>query len=640
MGHHRDPQRLMVAAAVISAVLLEVLRILAPSLVRAGDTGLRAGLLGAGIALVVLGLPLVVAATVERVGARRLLVAAGLMLAAGRAGLILASQASSRLAAASVATTAAGVALVALASGTRADTDRAARTGVVLGVAAATTLHAATITRGLVWPEGTVATIGSLALVLAVLAVLIPGARGLTTATTEVARSTAAWPWWGLTPLLLLTGVISGVPGRVAIATGWEPNVVAVTIALGQTGAVVAALLAARIGGLRAGGAGAVLMLLGTVLGVSPAGWPGVVGQVTLATGLGAVVGSDAPLSGAADVDGVRRRALSTAGALLAALGAIAVYYLAYELPSPLDNRLVLFAGAVLGALLGGATAWTSRARTVEPTIDVRRVVRVGAVLILVVALTGIGGRIEQRSGVLEADGDLRVATYNVRSGFDADGRFDPRRQAQVLREYAPDVVVLNEVDRGWLATGGHDALPLLAAELGLPHVRFGGTGDGLFGNALLSRFPITEFTTEQLPQGRDPMPRGAIAAVLDLHDGDSLGVVGTQLSPEDDQGGTRLAQARAVAATVARLRERQVPTVVLGDLTTQRDTTDLASFGSLVDDVLPAGTATYPAHDPTALRSHVLASRDLRRLRLDIPAVDASPHLPVIVTFRRVAAL
>ncbi|MFP4636421.1 MAG: endonuclease/exonuclease/phosphatase family protein, partial [Nitriliruptoraceae bacterium] len=559
----------------------------------------------------------------------------------GRAGLIVASQPSSRLIMAAVATTAAGVALVALAGGTRPDTDRAARTGVVLGVAAATTLHAATATRGLIWPEGTVTTVASLAVVLAVLAVLVPAARGLAApSAADDAASSAAWPWWGLAPLLVLTAVISGVPGRVAIATGWEPSVVAVTIALGQAGAVVAALLAARVGGFRAGGAGAVLVLIGTVLGSSPTGWPGVVGQVSLAIGLGAILGSDPPRSGAPGLRGVRRRALCSAGALLAALGAIAVYYLAYALPMPGDNRVVLLAVGALGMVLGGATAWTSRARTVEPTVDVRQVVRIAAALLLVVTLTGVGGGIEQRSGVLQADGDLRVATYNVNAGFDADGRFDPLRQSRVLREHAPDVVVLNEVDRGWLATGGHDALPLLAAELGLPHVRFGGTGDELVGNALLSRFPITEFATEQLPRGSDPMPRGAIAAVLDLHDGDSLGVVGTQLSQEDERGGTRLPQARAVAATVARLRERQVPTVVLGDLHTQQDATDLASFGSLVDNVLPAGTVTYPARAPSSLHSHVLASRELRRLRLDIPTVDASSHLPVIVTFRRVAAL
>ncbi|MFP4635867.1 MAG: hypothetical protein ACLFRD_08400, partial [Nitriliruptoraceae bacterium] len=97
MGHHRDPQRLMLAATVISAVLVEALRILAPSLVDAGDGDLRAGLFVGGIALLVLGMPLAAASAVGRFGARRSLVAAGLALAVGRAGLIVASQPSSRL---------------------------------------------------------------------------------------------------------------------------------------------------------------------------------------------------------------------------------------------------------------------------------------------------------------------------------------------------------------------------------------------------------------------------------------------------------------------------------------------------------------------------------------------------------------
>ncbi len=639
MADNRQLRRLLLGAAVVSAVLLETLRVLAPSLVRAGDAGLTAGLVAAAIGCLVFALPLLLAAGVERFAAHRLWLGGGLALAAGRTVLVFAPGGTTQLAGAAVAVAGAGLALTGLAAGSPSDTDRHARLGVLCGVAAATTLHVVTATRGLIWPDDPLAVAGSAVVVVAVLAVLRPVGRVIAAARGGEPVA-AAWIWWSLAPLLALTGMVTGVPGRVAIATGWDSGTVAVTVAIGQVAAVTAALLVPRIGGLRAGVGAALLVLVGTVLGLEPVGWRGVSGQLALAVGLGAVIGSRAPRSHAAVTAAVRRRALTTAGALAAAAAAVSVYYLAYQLPIPGDNRIVLLALAMVAVGLGLGVAVTTNGRPVDPRIDVSAVLRLVVAAGLVLSLAGLGGRVETSSAVLEADGDLRVATYNVRSGFDPDTRFDPAAQAHLLREYAPDVVVLNEVDRGWLATGGHDLLTIFAAELGLPHVRFGGAADEVFGNALLSRYPVTEFVSEPLPRGRDPMPRGSIAAVLELHDGDSIGVVGTQLSQADDPAETRLPQARAVAATVARLRERQVPTVVVGDLYAGADTAELASFSMLVDDVLPAGTATFPADAPTEHRSHVLASPDLRRLRTDIPEVPASPHLPVVVTLRRIPGL
>ena len=639
MADNRQPRHLLLGAAVVSAVLLETLRILAPSLVRAGDAGLTAALAAAAVGCLVFAVPLLLAVGATRLGAHRLWLGGGLALAAGRAVLIAAPGGQTQLAGAAIAVTGAGLALTALAAGSPAHSDRHARLGVLCGVAAATTLHVVTATRGLIWPDEQFALVGSVVIVAAVLAVLLPVGRVLATEPGDGPLA-AAWTWWSLAPLLALTGIVTGVPGRIAVATGWDTGTVAATVAIGQVGAVTAALLVPRIGGLRAGTGAALLVLVGTVLGLEPVGWRGVIGQLALAVGLGAIIGSRSPRSRATVGVAGRRHALTTAGALAAAAAAVAVYYLAYQLPIQADNRLVLLALAVVAVGLGVGVALTTNGRPVDPRIEVSAVLRLVGVAGLVLALAGLGGRVEPRSAVLEADGDLRVATYNVRSGFDPDVRFDPAAQARLLREYAPDVVVLNEVDRGWLATGGHDMLTIFAAELGLPHVRFGGAADEVFGNALLSRYSVTEFVSEPLPRGRDPMPRGSIAAVLELHDGESIGVVGTQLSQADDPAETRLPQARAVAATVARLRERQVPTVVVGDLYAEADTAELASFSMLVDDVLPPGTATFPADAPTEHRSHILASPDLRRLRADIPEHPASPHLPVVVTLRRIPGL
>jgi len=233
-------------------------------------------------------------------------------------------------------------------------------------------------------------------------------------------------------------------------------------------------------------------------------------------------------------------------------------------------------------------------------------------------------------------DAELTVATYQLNAGFGTDGRYDPRRQASVLHDHAVDVVVVTGVDRGWWLTGGQDLLPLFAAELGLEHVRFVPAADEVRGHALLSRFPIAEFGVESLPGGPGPSTHSLLAAVLELGDGSPLGVVGTELASTPSTQAWQLPQARAVAGTVARLRERTVPTVLLGDLGAPAGSATLDSFERLLDPALPEGARTFPAPAPVELRSHVLLSPDLRRSRVAIPSSEASTHLPVVVTLER----
>ena len=86
-------------------------------------------------------------------------------------------------------------------------------------------------------------------------------------------------------------------------------------------------------------------------------------------------------------------------------------------------------------------------------------------------------------------------------------------------------------------------------------------------------------------------------------------------------------------------LRERQVPTLVMGDLNAPPGSSELAAFEPLVRDMLPEGTLTYPSDDPTVHLDHVLASSELRRYEVFLPEVTLSDHRPVIVDLQFVPA-
>src|ERR1700674_4341999 len=71
----------------------------------------------------------------------------------------------------------------------------------------------------------------------------------------------------------------------------------------------------------------------------------------------------------------------------------------------------------------------------------------------------------------------LRVLTYNIHHGEGTDGRVDLSRLAGVMKSVQPDIVALQEVDRGTERSGGVDQLAELERLTGM-HAEFGKTMD------------------------------------------------------------------------------------------------------------------------------------------------------------------
>jgi endonuclease/exonuclease/phosphatase family metal-dependent hydrolase len=110
----------------------------------------------------------------------------------------------------------------------------------------------------------------------------------------------------------------------------------------------------------------------------------------------------------------------------------------------------------------------------------------------------------------------LRVLTYNVHHCEGTDGKLDVERIAQVILAAKPDVVALQEVDVKAKRTGEVDQVARLR-ELTKMHAAFGAAiplQGGEYGNAVLSRWPITESKNYALPkdpEGRSPEKRAVV---------------------------------------------------------------------------------------------------------------------------------
>ncbi|HYD80253.1 MAG TPA: endonuclease/exonuclease/phosphatase family protein [Paucimonas sp.] len=229
-------------------------------------------------------------------------------------------------------------------------------------------------------------------------------------------------------------------------------------------------------------------------------------------------------------------------------------------------------------------------------------------------------------TGAAAAPWPLTVATYNIHGGVGADGKFSPRRIADVLHEMRADVIALQEVPLG----GPHrpNVLAVLRQATGYVAAE-GPTADdanGRYGNAVLSRFPIAAVRSIDLSFGSHE-PRGALDADLDCH-GHPLRIVATHL-------GLRLGERREQIRRLLQVFDTyRMPVILLGDINEWfvwgRSLRQLVSHFQPV----PA-PATFPSRWPLLALDRIWIRPRHRLVHVKAHATSlariASDHLPLL---------
>jgi endonuclease/exonuclease/phosphatase family metal-dependent hydrolase len=593
-----DRVAVVAGAAAVGLLLSEVLRVWIPTLVVVVGERPGAGITRlASFALATLVLAVALASTLILLGVQPRIVwlIGAAVLLGGRLSLLSTAGGTTQLWTTTIAVTAGTVAVVALAAG--APRGDLARTGLISGVAGSFGLLAALGGIDLVWRTGPLARLGTIMLVAAAGLAIAAATRLL-----DGGQSSAALPWAAVGPAVVLVAILGAPLGRVAVATGWTPARSAATSAAMLSLVMLAALLALRFGPLAIGPIGAALVLAGTAAALDAASSTAVIGQAALLVGVGAIMGVG-PRGGGTSP---RRRATVT-GASLVLLGALVLsYYAGYQTALPFANRSILLVAAVLLATSGLLSAVRSGRLGREPHPPALPGLVAAALLVGIVLTSFAAARPSSEAVEIAEVAELRIVLANVHFGFDVDGRRRAREVAGVLAALEADLIVLNEVDRGWLVSGSGDLLGTYESVTGMQAV-FAPASDEVWGNAILTRLPILEVSVERLPRGRDPLARSALTVIVGLPDGERLALVGTHLSDVDRQGDTRLPQAQAIAGIVARLRERGLEVVVAGDLNAAPGDPSLEVLESLLVRTLPDTVGTFPAAAPRVQIDHIL---------------------------------
>jgi endonuclease/exonuclease/phosphatase family metal-dependent hydrolase len=160
----------------------------------------------------------------------------------------------------------------------------------------------------------------------------------------------------------------------------------------------------------------------------------------------------------------------------------------------------------------------------------------------------------------------LRVMQFNIHAGVSRFGGVGIARIAAEIRAAHPDLVSLNEVDDGTLRSGRTDEAAYLGAATGL-HAVYGpnlfGYDGGRFGNAILSRFPLTATHNTRLPGRPHYEPRGLLEATVRIGHRD-ISFYSVHLTQGGRGALMRIRQAEAIGRVI---RSTGRPTVLAGDL-------------------------------------------------------------------------
>lgn len=437
-------------------------------------------------------------------------------------------------------------------------------------------------------------------------------AAGLVLATIALPRSeaprTEGWGAFALGPFLFLELTFLASLGRLEVITGLPLLVCQLAAALG-----LALALAMLVVDMPRAWRGALSILTVVILVPGQS-----LGPLTLVAVVLAQSGLALGLFAAFDAGPRRMAGRIHAGA---ALGGLSFFVLVFVFYTFRDRTDWLWPVAAALVVAPGLAAPRPR-----PVTSLRPALAGGLALLVASAFAVVPAPGAGLSA--DREPELRVLTYNLHQGLSATSVPAARDQAEAIAAAGADIVALQEVNRGWDLSAGIDEFAYLRWRLAGYHAVYGPMDTALYGNAILSRYPIAESGHGILPRLGSALPRGYVWAELEAPSGRLL-VVSTHFTSYAGFGQERLAQADAF---IELWGERPL-SILAGDYNARPEDIEIARLldAGLIDGAAAVGMGDVPTHSAGRI-DYVFVSPDLRPVRGDLPGTTASDHRPVLV--------
>jgi len=224
--------------------------------------------------------------------------------------------------------------------------------------------------------------------------------------------------------------------------------------------------------------------------------------------------------------------------------------------------------------------------------------------------------------------------TFNIHVGVGIDKKLDLQRIADVIMSERPDLVGLQEVDRGVRRTEGKDEIAELAKLTRMDYA-FGHNLDyqeGQYGVAILSKFLIQKIDHRKFENRREAERRGMLRVEVDIG-GRTIDFATTHLDYQRDDG--RLFETEQLLRFLAEIKN---PLIVVGDFNDEPLGIAYKLMLTKFEDAWVGSRAkgdglSYPADRPTKRIDYVFyRPRDgVRAKKTWVVKTPASDHHPVM---------
>ena len=507
--------------------------------------------------------------------------------------------------------------------------------GLLIGVTLDTTLHGAFSTYDTVWQPDLPALLLTVALVLIQwLLLFMKGTNAIdfTTSKTDGSLTPKSLAWLAIGPFLFLQLVVFQNVARLAVLTNWPLPFAFGWTLMAQLLALVATVWIMRTGLRRLWPLALTIGIILIAISAFPypqqawlAAFMLLLGQISLALLIVVVIiGVSNCVPGASFSSVTIASGLGMILLVVFLLG----YYAVYQITLPYSNTIL---EPVAAAIVTACAVASSITLYQDIKVNGRAWLVAGlAMVLLVLPLFDILTWQEP-----EANADdgfpVRIMTYNLHNGFNTDGYLDMEAIVQVIENNNPDIIALQEISRGWVISGRLDMLTWLSQRLDMPYIS-GPTADPLWGNALLSRYPILEYKSYELPPRDLFILRGFTSAEFNLGNGSSLQVIATHFHHLAEDSDIRQMQSTAIVDFWNGVDR----TIILGDFNAEPDAPEIDTLcqAGLMDALInmePHTAFTYHSADPYQRIDYIWVSPDLEVQEVCVPFSNASDHLPVL---------
>jgi endonuclease/exonuclease/phosphatase family metal-dependent hydrolase len=227
----------------------------------------------------------------------------------------------------------------------------------------------------------------------------------------------------------------------------------------------------------------------------------------------------------------------------------------------------------------------------------------------------------------------LRVMTYNIQHGAGTDQKLNLLRIAKVIRREHPDLVGLQEVDRGVERTNRVDEIAELARLTKMEYafaynLHYQG---GQYGVAILSRFPILSIDHRRYANRREAERRGFIRVRISVG-GREIDFVTTHLDYQYEDG-----REFEIEQLLKALEGVNEPLIIVGDFNAPPTSDSYKLMRARFEDAWKvngeASGLSYPAIKPVKRIDYIFYPKGvgLSVRRSWVTNTLASDHLPVI---------